>query len=111
MARLRRAIIAAPARRITFVDAAAGAVLPLRGADVAAAHATRARALVEVAVDGRRGALDYGRCWACGDRAERQCSEEDGDGLVAHRDGAERRGVSGCVAMERGWEGELTGGG
>lgn len=68
---------------------------------MAAAHAARARALVEVAVDRRRGPLDYRRRRGCGDCAECQRGEEDGDGLVAHCE-VLRREVSGWVS----WWGE-----
>lgn len=86
LTRLRRPIVAAPARGVTFVDAATGAVLALRSADVTAAHATRAGAFFETAVDGGGAALDDCGSGVCGDGAEGQRGEEEGDGLVAHGD-------------------------
>lgn len=83
---LRRSVVAAPARRITFVDAAAGAVLALRSTHVTAAHAARAGAFFETAVDGGGAALDECGRGGRGDGAEGQRGEEECDGLVAHVD-------------------------
>lgn len=89
---LRRAIIAAPAGGVTFVDAAAGAVLALRGADVAATDTARAGAFFEASVDGGGVAIDEGWRGVGGDGAEGQRGEEEDDGLGAHFGGSVVRG-------------------